>query len=120
MYYIICLISSSLTFLVLFLLLFYYTSSYFLTAILSSEQYSITNLFSLLQINIPTVLLGDVNGDGKINLKDSTYIRLYVVGDVTLTEKQLQRADVNKDGVVDLKDSTMIKYFVLGLISSFE
>mgnify|MGYP004553659985 FL=1 len=70
--------------------------------------------------NIPTVLLGDVNGDGKINLKDSTYIRLYVVGDVTLTEKQLQRADVNKDGVVDLKDSTMIKYFVLGLISSFE
>ena len=36
MYYIICLISSFLTFLGLFLLLFYYTSSYFLTAILSS------------------------------------------------------------------------------------
>ena len=35
----------------------YHTNSYSLTAILSSEQYSITNLFSLLHINIPIVLL---------------------------------------------------------------
>ena len=34
-----------------------YTNSYSLTAILSSEQYSITNLFSFLQISMPIVLL---------------------------------------------------------------
>ena len=37
--------------------LLYHTNSYSLIAILSSEQYSITNLFSLLHINIPIVLL---------------------------------------------------------------
>ena len=34
-----------------------YTNTYFLTTILSSEQYSITYLFSLLHIKIPIVLL---------------------------------------------------------------
>ena len=65
------------------------------------------------------LLLGDVNGDGEISIKDCTYIRYYSVNRIVLDDNQLSRADVNADGVVDLKDATMIRYFVVGKISEF-
>ncbi|MBP3627482.1 MAG: DUF4469 domain-containing protein [Clostridia bacterium] len=54
-------------------------------------------------------ILGDVNLDGKVTLKDSTIIRYYYVKMIELTEEQLLRADANADGKVNLKDSTRIR-----------
>ena len=52
----------------------------------------------------PTYLIGDVNGDGKVNGKD--WIRLYEHISETnkLTVEELKRADVNGDGKVNGKD----------------
>lgn len=60
------------------------------------------------------VLRGDVNGDGVINLKDSTLLRNHLIGNTTLTAEQLERADVNYDGKADLKDVNFIRRAVLG------
>ena len=53
-------------------------------------------------------LLGDVNLDGKISLKDCTMIKMYLAKMIELTDEQLARADRNQDGKVNLKDSTSI------------
>ena len=56
---------------------------------------------------------GDVNGDGCVSLKDSTAIKLYLVGRMDLTESQLKCADTLDDGVVNLKDSTFIRKWLV-------
>ena len=60
-----------------------------------------------------TVLLGDVNLDGKVSLKDCTLIRFAVTQQLTLTEEQQLRADVNEDQKVQLKDASIIRYWIL-------
>mgnify|MGYP001625196683 CR=1 FL=1 len=60
-------------------------------------------------------LLGDVNGDGKIDTKDSVFILQSVVGLRILTDEQTFLADVNEDGKVDTKDSVFILQRVVGL-----
>lgn len=57
-------------------------------------------------------LIGDVNGDGKISLKDSTLIKLHLSGLLEFTDEQLIRADVFKDGNITMRDSTAIRYFL--------
>ncbi|MBQ9965239.1 MAG: hypothetical protein IJP22_00745, partial [Clostridia bacterium] len=57
--------------------------------------------------------LGDVNADGKVNLKDSTMIRLSIFGLITLTRDQIVRADVNKDSSITMKDANRIRKYLL-------
>lgn len=63
--------------------------------------------------------LGDVNADGKITIKDATYVTYYYVGKLELNLVQQTAADVNGDSSIDLKDSTLIKRFILGYIDKF-
>ena len=55
----------------------------------------------------PTGILGDVNGDGVVNVKDATLIQKYAA-EMTV-ELNLKLADYNKDGNVNVKDATDIK-----------
>lgn len=57
--------------------------------------------------------LGDINLDGRVSLKDITLIKMYVMGQVQLTDEQLSHGDVNEDGKVDLKDANQIRKFIL-------
>lgn len=59
-------------------------------------------------------LLGDVNQDGSVSLKDSHLILYYLTGRVTLTEEQLWAADVNNSADVTVLDSAIIKRYILG------
>lgn len=59
-------------------------------------------------------ILGDVNQDGDVNIKDSTYIKYYIAGDIVLSDKQLEAADVNLDGNVDILDSVIIRLSFIG------
>ena len=59
-------------------------------------------------------VIGEVTGDGKITLSDSTLIRAYVAGKRTLTKQQLLNADVNADGEVNIIDSLLLQRFYVG------
>ena len=47
---------------------------------------------------------GDINGDGKINIKDWNILYAYINETMTLSSEELQRADVNEDGKINVKD----------------
>jgi len=57
-------------------------------------------------------ILGDVNGDGKVNIKDATQIQKFAAKLLDLTEDEKLRADVNSDGKVNVKDATAIQKYV--------
>ena len=67
----------------------------------------------------PTILLGDLNGDGEIDLLDANLIVSYYNGTVDLTEEQLLAADLNGDGEIDLLDANLIVSWYNGTIDSF-
>ena len=47
---------------------------------------------------------GDINKDGKINIKDWNMIYAYISETTELSSEELQRADVNEDGKINVKD----------------
>jgi len=57
--------------------------------------------------------LGDLNGNGEVDVGDVTYVAYMVVGKV----KPDLRADFNSNGRVDIGDLARIAYYVLGKIS---
>lgn len=59
--------------------------------------------------------IGDVDGDGRVTLKDASKIQRYTLKMEQLTKEQLRVADVNKDGDVTLKDSSYIQRALLSL-----
>lgn len=63
-----------------------------------------------------TALLGDVNGDGKVNSLDAAVILRYEVGLTELDEWELAMADVNGDGLTDTLDAAAILKFDAGLL----
>lgn len=56
--------------------------------------------------------LGDVTKDGRVNIKDATYVQLYLVNKHGYETIETSLADFNKDGMVDVKDVTAIQRFV--------
>ncbi len=69
--------------------------------------------------NPPAEMLGDVNGDGKINSTDFMQIRRQYLGLYDMTEKQMLLADVNKDGKVNSTDFMQVRRHFLGLFNIF-
>lgn len=49
-------------------------------------------------------ILGDLNGDGKVNIKDWNIMYSHINETIPLTEEQLEYADLNNDGKVNIKD----------------
>ncbi len=64
-------------------------------------------------------VLGDVDGNGKIDAKDAVMILKHVAHNITLTEKELLAADTNKDGKVDAGDAVQILKYVAHNITEF-
>lgn len=63
-------------------------------------------------------LIGDVDGDGKINIRDATKIRLYLSGIIELDDRQKVSADVNNDGEINIADATDIQKYSAQMIST--
>ena len=57
-------------------------------------------------------IIGDVNGDGYININDVTAIQTHIANIMTLTSDQLAVADANGDGVVDINDATHLQKYL--------
>lgn len=63
-------------------------------------------------IQITDYIIGDVNGDGIVNKKDSLLLRMYLADNSIVID--MQAADVYADGVVNKKDSLYLKQFLAG------
>ncbi len=63
--------------------------------------------------------LGDVNGDGNVNVLDVSLVRRHVLEIEELDEDQLKWADVNCDGEVDVQDVILIMQYALHIIDEF-
>lgn len=63
--------------------------------------------------------IGDVNMDGRINVRDATYIQKICAGINSANEKQLFLGDVNGDGRISVLDATEIQRYCALLIDSF-
>ena len=57
----------------------------------------------------PHVVLGDVDGDGSLTVKDATYIQKYLAEFAEYSSISLKVADVDGDGRISVKDATEIQ-----------
>ena len=64
-------------------------------------------------------ILGDVNRDGKVNIKDATQIQKFVAKIIDFTDAEKLRAEVNADTKVNIKDATAIQKFVAKIETGF-
>lgn len=74
---------------------------------------------SKVSVKFEAAMLGDINGNKKIDLVDALYIVQYYNKVRYFTEDQKSAADVNKSGTVDLVDALLIMQFYNGVIKSF-
>ncbi|MBQ1507549.1 MAG: leucine-rich repeat protein [Ruminococcus sp.] len=65
--------------------------------------------------------LGDVDGNGTINIDDATTIQYYLADllEKPLAPMQLEAADVDGDGYITIKDATTIQKYLVNLIDGF-
>lgn len=63
-------------------------------------------------------VLGDVNGDDKVNSTDAVLILQYDVNLITASDLNLQAADVNGDGAVNSTDAVLILQYDVGLVDA--
>ena len=68
----------------------------------------------------PDVVLGDVDGDGKIKTTDALLVLQHVSETITLEGNEFVAADVDKDGVIKTTDALLILLYVAENISSFD
>lgn len=66
----------------------------------------------------PSVLLGDVNKDGRVNINDALLIAQYSAGMIPVVF-DLSAADVNRSGTVDVVDALIVARYSAGLITQF-
>lgn len=66
---------------------------------------------------IPAIgsLLGDVNGDGTVNITDMALVYQYLTGQTEFTDGHKKAADVNRDGIVDVYDLQRLYEAVTGI-----
>ena len=64
-------------------------------------------------------VIGDVDGNGKVEATDALEVLKAVVGKVTLTDEQLVLADTDGNGEADATDALNILKKVVGKIDKF-
>lgn len=74
---------------------------------------------SIVEIGEMDSLIGDVNGDGNIDITDATIVQKYAAEMVEFTDMQKKAADTNHDGNVDVTDATLIQKYVAEMIDQF-
>ena len=57
----------------------------------------------------------DLNGDGKTNIVDASYLQKYITKMLLIDSDNLKNADVNSDGKINVKDVTFIQKKLVGL-----
>jgi len=63
---------------------------------------------------VSDAVLGDVDGNGKVESKDFMMLKRYVLGTFSLAEDAIARSDLDGNGTVVAKDYMMLKRYILG------
>ena len=63
----------------------------------------------------PTRNIGDIDGDGKVNVQDSLILKRIIVGNAAVN-KYREYGDVNGDGKVNASDSLLLRKIIVGKI----
>ena len=85
----------------------------------STDSVNLTKVASLEYGTEPEYTLGDIDGDGNIDITDAL-IALRVSAQITtLDTKETKAADVNTDGFVDIKDALLLLRYSAKIITSF-
>ena len=69
------------------------------------------------ELDMQILLLGDVTGDGKVNVKDKRAIFKHLQGNGLLTDYLLLVGDVNGDGAINVKDKRLLYKHIAGTVS---
>ena len=77
-----------------------------------SYGYEYAQSHNIPYILLDSVLLGDANGDGYVNISDVTDIQRAVAEMDTLDDLRKKAADVNGDGVVTIDDATILQMYL--------
>ena len=77
-----------------------------------SYGYEYAQSHNIPYILLDSVLLGDANGDGNVNISDVTDIQRAVAEMDTLDDLRKKAADVNGDGVVTIDDATFLQMYL--------
>ena len=76
----------------------------------AAEQYANDNGFTF--IEYVDAAIGDMTGDGKVNVRDVTAMQRHLAGLEELTDDRLALADTNGDGKVDINDATHLQRYL--------
>lgn len=68
----------------------------------------------VVQDELEICILGDVSGDGVIDITDILYIRANILGTYTLENAAAISAELNEDGIIDITDILYIRAHILG------
>ena len=70
-------------------------------------------------IDRESTMIGDANGNGKVDVDDVTVIQMYVAGLCEFDETAQKRADVGNDDAVNIDDATMVQLYIANIIMNF-
>ena len=70
-------------------------------------------------IDADECMVGDVSGDGNVDITDATIVQQFAAEVVVPTAAQKTAADTNHDGAVDITDATLIQMYAAEIIHSF-
>ncbi len=77
-----------------------------------SYGYEYAQSHNIPYILLDSVLLGDANGDGYVNISDVTDIQRVVAEMDTFDDLRQKAADINGDGVVTIDDATFLQTYL--------
>ena len=79
----------------------------------NTQSGSVAITFEVTPPAIQEPMIGDVDGDDEISIKDATLVQKVAVGLTTLDADVAALADVNGDGKVNVKDVTLIQKYLV-------
>ena len=83
------------------------------------DENGLWNGYKVTKCNVNGFVIGDLNKDGKVDVKDVYMARLFAAKLLVQTDEEIELGDVNGDGKINVIDANLIRKFALGIITKF-